>query len=285
MNTKKLDQSIAIAIASFINHKRDEASIKAKYPNVLLREDVLALLGEYCTVIYYPLENEANNGFHITGLVDKSGVEKHFVYINTNQTIEKQVFTAAHELGHVWDVDEYVAEQCDIKLDDQLSEDIINRFAAELLMPKDFFEAAFIAKHKKYSEESGRTLMLDALKMIVDLINLFFVPYKSVVHRFYELNIINEADALLLWGEGECPESEINDNVQKIMTERGYTQFINPTKRKWIDKLPELLERAEHRISPSKVAELRRLFELSSIEPVTDQLTETIDLTIKKEDE
>lgn len=56
--------------------------------------------------------------------------------INTNNTIEKQVYIAAHELGHVWKIDEKVLAKCDGNID---SEAIINRFAAELLMPAELF--------------------------------------------------------------------------------------------------------------------------------------------------
>ena len=39
--------------------KEYRAEIKAKFPNKLLREDVLDLLEDYCKVVYYPLEKEA----------------------------------------------------------------------------------------------------------------------------------------------------------------------------------------------------------------------------------
>ena len=92
--------------------KEYRAEIKAKFPNKLLREDVLDLLEDYCKVVYYPLEKEANNGFHVADIPDKDGNPLTFVFINTAQTLEKQIFTAAHELGHIWRVDDYVAEKC-----------------------------------------------------------------------------------------------------------------------------------------------------------------------------
>jgi len=110
MEKNCLSDIIVGHITHFINEKRESQILKTKFPNQLLREDVLDLLDMYCTVIYYPLENESNNGFHITGIPHKNGEEQHFVYINTSQTIEKQIFTAAHELGHIWEVDSYVLE-------------------------------------------------------------------------------------------------------------------------------------------------------------------------------
>lgn len=68
----------------------EKRSSLEEFPNTLLRSDVLQLLEKYCTVIYYPLDEQSNNGFHVTGIPDKNGVLKHFVFLNTNQTIEKQ---------------------------------------------------------------------------------------------------------------------------------------------------------------------------------------------------
>lgn len=287
MNTKKMSQDIVLAIIDFINEKRSEATVKVKYPNVLLRADVLKLLDEYCTVIYYPLENETNNGFHITGLLDKHGVEKHFVYINTNQTIEKQVFTAAHELGHVWNVDKHVAERCGIELNDDLSEAIINRFAAELLMPEEVFVPAFLVELDKHPNTNGSFEFMEALKISAELITLFFAPHKAVVHRWFELGAINETNAHVLWGDGEYSKAQIDEWIKQIMAEKGYPQFVNPSNTKWIDKLPQLLDQAarSNRISPGKIEEFRNLFQLSDTGPVTNQVNETIDLTNMKEDE
>ena len=57
----------------------------------MLREDVLDLLDKFCTVVYFPLENEENNGFHMTGIPLADGSKHNFVFINTAQTISWQV--------------------------------------------------------------------------------------------------------------------------------------------------------------------------------------------------
>lgn len=96
--SRYLPQNVVEFIVQFILEKRQSVELITKFPNPILRSDVLELLDVYCTVVYYPKENESNNGFHVTGILDRLGNEKHFVYINTNQTIDKQIFTAAHEL-------------------------------------------------------------------------------------------------------------------------------------------------------------------------------------------
>ena len=66
-----------------------------------------------------------------------NGKLEQFVFINTMKAVQEQTWTAAYELGHVWKVDSYIRESLD--QDDFDSEDLVNRFAAELLLPKDIF--------------------------------------------------------------------------------------------------------------------------------------------------
>ena len=61
--------------------------------------------------------------------------------INTNNTRERQAFSATHELGHICRVDQRVRERVPFECDNdaEMNEKIIDRFAAELLMPRDLF--------------------------------------------------------------------------------------------------------------------------------------------------
>ena len=285
MIKKNLDDQIVDVINEFIGEKRNTPQIKATFPNALLRNDVLNLLDIYCTVIYFPLPNERNNGFHITGIVDKNGEEKHFVYINTHQTIEKQVFTAAHELGHVWKVDEYVASKCN-NLQEDMSEDIINRFAAELLMPREQFISAFESEYQKIGASEGGVSLSQAMQMILALMLLFFVPHKAVVYRLYELGKITERAFKVLIGEDAISEEAINKYLEHLLRETKQDSFLIPTNRKWIDGLSELLATAEekHSVSKEKINNLRSLFDLPCEENVDETFEKMMDIPIKKED-
>ena len=66
--------------------------------NMIIKDDIFGILENHCTVVYYPIENEINCGFHTKRFV-KDKLED-FVYINTAKTVAEQVFAAAHELGH-----------------------------------------------------------------------------------------------------------------------------------------------------------------------------------------
>lgn len=272
----RLDERYVQAIRELIQDKFEEDHIRTDFPNRLLREDVLSLLDRYCTAIYFPLEDEENNGFHITGVPDKTGQERHIVYINTAQTIEKQVFTAAHELGHIWKVDQYAVQQVGVLLDDELGERIINRFAAELLIPKDLFEQWFEREYQRLQEENGKIKIRNMLKVIVTLMDQFFAPPKAILYRCWELEKMSDAAFWLLQGEDEVPKAEIDQAIREIIRDSGYIQFQEPTFRKSIEGLAELLNKAELQqcVSVEKIKRLRDLFGL--VPPANNEQMDTL---------
>lgn len=73
------DAGIINTITKFVRNKLNDDNIRVAFPNALLREDVLELLDRYCTVVYYPLYNESNNGFHIN-LPQSDGDKCHFCF-------------------------------------------------------------------------------------------------------------------------------------------------------------------------------------------------------------
>lgn len=64
--------------------------------------------------------------------------KKIFVFINSAKKTEKQIFIAAHELGHLFKIINKIDKQ-DLE-DGEDEEDVVNRFAAELLMPELIFK-------------------------------------------------------------------------------------------------------------------------------------------------
>ena len=73
-----------------------------------------------CVVLYYPLEEESIDGCHIEKPVN--GHMEQFVFINSNNTRERQAFSAAHELGHIWQVDKRLEKKVpDIEFDSEVA--------------------------------------------------------------------------------------------------------------------------------------------------------------------
>lgn len=128
-------------LPSVVEQFREENEIKL---HTIIKDDIFRLLNKYCIIIYYPLEDESNWGFRTKRFVN--GKLEDFVFINTARTLAEQVFIAAHELGHVWDVNSKLADIApeSKNLTAKEEEDIIDRFAAELLMPPQRFKGSFM---------------------------------------------------------------------------------------------------------------------------------------------
>lgn len=268
-------------IKEFIEIKLKELNLE-KYMNEPIKDRVLDLLDTLCIVVYYPLPGEDNNGFHITDMPFANGSKQHFVYINTAQTMEKQVFTAAHELGHLWEIDNYILKKFpELNLDD--SEDgreaIISRFAAILLMPKDKFLKRWEEERKNNTEETVSTVSF--IKIIVLLMEDFFAPIKSIVLRFFELGVIEQKTVDKLLNDSEESKEKMSVAFRKYIADYGLVQFLNPTNKRWIDGFAAKIDEAEEKdlVSRTKINELRKQFGFESNKIITD-LNEEI--SIKK---
>ena len=229
------------AIRRFIKSKEDE--IKRDSFNTILRDDIFRLLAKHeCVVVFFPKGDEDNNGFNVKYFV--SNEWKHFVYINTAQYKEKQIFTAAHELGHVWDIIAWMNKE-GLSGDEEWEEVVINRFAAELLMPVGEFNKFTEKIIGEICEESGKQSVSggDVIHAITAIMNEFFTPYKSVVYRLYELGFMSKinAEALL------CNHEAFHELSRLIAHEKGYSRLYQPPdERKWIDGLKDMLDRAKN---------------------------------------
>ncbi len=273
-----LPMEIENIIIPWKKDKWDKLNLAGPFPNKLMREDALKLLDKFCIVVYYPIGDEKNHGFHITDVPFKSGKKENFVFIDTKQTKEKQVFTAAHELGHIWDVDKFVLQN--IAVEDyndytELNEKIISRFAAILLMPADEFKATYKEQFEKYSNDDGKITVANMLKLIAVLMMHFFAPRKSVIYRCVELEIIPIGIANILLGESSIRSEIIDNAMREAYSELGYVQFLQSYEVKWIDGLAEILEKAEQEknVPQRKIDVLRKKFNISkqaNIEEMND---------------
>lgn len=267
-------------IREFIYKKLKREDIYASYPEQLLREDTLELLDRFCTVVFYPLEDEENNGFHVS-VPFKDGHEQDFVFINTAQTMEKQIFTAAHELGHIWKADEAILHSLGLENTVQHHEAAINRFAAVLLMPEERFKNVLAIELRKLCNEDRSISVLNLYKLIVILMNYFCVPMKSVILRMFELKCLSQTDADLLLGADEKAEISIGNLVDSLIADFGFIKLQKPSCKRHIDRLPEFLDRAEKQqaLSQEKINHIREKFELNPPVQTGMELDKEISLT------
>lgn len=265
------------ALRKIITDNRKRLTSKGLYINDIVREDIFDILDDSCTVVYYPLpEDEENDGFHVTMPVDykRDGDTEHFVFLNTSKPIEKQVFAAAHELGHIWVREDLFwdkeLEAVLPKNPDNLDE-VMNRFAAELLMPYEWFQKSAREQLIRYTRQ-GKIFITDVIRVVASLMNQFCVPAQAVICRFHETRIVRkEVCQSLLTGpeDWETHEYEafFKSTLQKCVDEGGYRMLLKSTGKKGIKDFPDVLNKMEGKglFSEQKTARLREKLDIPKI--------------------
>ncbi|AKN33780.1 hypothetical protein Ccar_24320 [Clostridium carboxidivorans P7] len=253
-----LSENIINGIEQLVQEIKQEKNIK----NEIIRDDVFSILQALdCIVLYYPLEGEENDGCsgcHIEKPVN--GKMEQFVFINTNNTRERQAFTAAHELGHILKVDKRLREK--FPEEEFKCEVVINRFAAELLMPRELFKEAMEFKLKEMHYTGPTIKALDLVKLIAYLMNYFFVPFKSVVRRLNEIGRLDEKFNKKIFTYKD------SDYLKEIINAEQYTRLNIITKLKSMDNLQDHLLAAEESkvINETQINNIRKEFEIKPVE-------------------
>lgn len=231
-----------------------------KKSNRIIKEDIFKILEMNSKTLYYPIKDD-----DICGFVYKLRDNK-IAYINTFVPMEKQVFAAAHELYHILysDIDNGDIVNSGV-LEEELPSDEIsredfkaNRFGAEFLVPEEVFRNELSIREIKKNSI--------ALREIVELMDVFLVPYKTLVRRLYEIDHISlekckeffheedrkEDAGVMLWQKrlGLCKRN--NERTNDIKFDKLVDMALKLYDRKQItyEKLKYLLGLAK--LSPSE---------------------------------
>lgn len=181
MSAKKMMYLDRITIGDIKQKARDKRTEYHKL-NDIIGNQIFNILELESKVLYYPLEDEEVWGFSET-IKDTP-----FVCINTSIPYEKQIFAAAHELYHLWyeNVNELIlSSELEEDKDTQVKmiELKANRFAAEFLVPQELLEQEIRTYCK--NEDFG-------VKQILKLADVFMVPFKTMLKRFYETQKVHK---------------------------------------------------------------------------------------------
>ncbi len=235
-----------------INKVKDCAKEKlglCRKGNDIIGTQIFAILSLYARVIYYPLGKDAPWGFtRISGSKNDVSLEKPFVALNSSIPVDCQVFAAAHELYHIWyernpDVlpADLLSEQ-----DKKTSEKKANRFAAEFLIDEVLLKQEIeLYKIKTFT-----------IKSILQLAELFTVPYRTMVKRLNEIEVISDADQGKFLAETE-------DSIE-MYKKRYSISLQKPDNRIAMDNLIELAVTSYERgyITYEKLEYLLRMSDL-----------------------
>ncbi len=258
-----MEQALSKAVVEKIIELTDAELKEHGIVNEIVRDDVFSVLDSHCIILYYPLPEDDINGYHINRMINDKPQE--FVFINTANTTEKQVFAAAHELGHVLKVDEKIIKEFDLNSSTEISEKIINRFAAELLMPEKIFvdKADNILKTLNVKDKISIGNMV---YLIVCLMNEFLVEFEAIVRRFNELKKISDASRDLLLKLKNIPD--FYDEITSLAKASNFTRLFIKSNNRSIKNLKELVDKANEKqtLTETKIKSILKTFEIKQVE-------------------
>lgn len=240
--------------------RKNEILEELEYGEEIIRDDIFKLLRKKSRIVFFPLEQEKDlDGFHIEKTLNGEIVA--FVYINTAKNYEKCIFCGAHELGHIYKIEKDIkAVYPDVDFNSLEIDEIMNRFAAEMLMPKEIFIAKFKEFLHFYRKDKSIIRYAEMIKVIIALMDYFYVPYKAVVWRLWEIEF------LTLTGRQKFENIEKEDSniIDAYIFEGKYTRLRHPTKLKSFENLLENLTYAEQNkiYSKRRIEEMRNDFEI-----------------------
>lgn len=145
--------------------------------------DICGLLEERGGVKLYPLEL-ASDGFFGLSVAKDDGGPAIVVNVWDRISVERWIFTAAHELGHLLlHLGAYDVTKTE---ESREEEDEANQFASYFLMPQEVFV-------REWNEARGLLLVERVLKVK----RIFRVSYRTVLYRLSEQNVYGDK----IWGQ------------------------------------------------------------------------------------
>lgn len=162
------------AMPSGEKRAKDAAQKARKYLGLSEKEPIHDIAGllESGGVKVYPLK-VASDGFFGLSVSEEEGGPAIIVNVWDRISVERWIFSAAHELGHLLlHLDSYELEET---MEDQEQEKEANIFASYFLMPQKAFE-------REWTETHG----LPFLERVFKVKRIFLVSYKTVLYRLSE---------------------------------------------------------------------------------------------------
>jgi len=193
--------------------------------------DIAGLL-ESCGIKVYPL-NLVSDGFFGLSVAEDDGGPAVIVNVWERISVERWIFSAAHELGHLLlHLDAYNIEEI---AEDDAQETEANVFASHFLMPEEAFKS-------EWDDTSGLPFVSRVLKVK----RIFQVSYKTVLYR------LSESLGNSIWGKFQ---SAYKLRTGKILTIKDEPEAL--TSDKFLQS-PEVLRSQEpDSLSPSHFIEDR----------------------------
>lgn len=169
-----------------------------------VKDDIFRIIKSFKDVhlVKMPIEDENITAFILNR-------DKKFIFINSYVPLEKQIFGAAHELYHI--IYSNIIE-------DDLLQDAYNNIKDIEDFKANSFAACFLVPREQLKREIEIMGIDDKSIQLLDIIklmDLFAVPYKTMVTRLYEIGFIN--DEIIIDKFLSIPDRKENEGVLALI--------------------------------------------------------------------
>ena len=214
-------------IRKLVGEKRRSLGFIGEIP---IANDILTILDKLnIMLLEYPIESEGNRpAFSAAIMYSEEGDNKlTFIGLNTADYYDKQIFAIAHELYHFYlKAGTHLSRPDDEE--NNLREVKANRFAAEFLLPETVLESIVLDEFKTSSLDSihHKTLM----RFIARLQCTWWLPYRSLVKRLYEIEAITSKQYTELYNVDERDLSRKYGKIGQAINSDFFLKLNMPTK-------------------------------------------------------
>jgi Zn-dependent peptidase ImmA (M78 family) len=265
MNPAKLNEVQIDEIRKLAGEKRRSLG----FVETPIANDIFTILDRLdIMLLEYPIEPEGDRpAFSAAIMYSEEGDKKlTFIGLNTADYYDKQIYAIAHELYHYYTKSgSHLSRPGDEE--SSLIEVKANRFAAEFLLPETVLESIVLDEFKTSSLEKIQHKTL--LRFIARLHCTWWLPYRSLVRRLYEIEAIISDQYSELYSIDERDLQGEYSKIGQAINKEVFLKLNQPTKNVGT--------------SPNEIEIIIRNFEDNLIDE--DKFAETLSLFKKTPDE
>lgn len=200
--------------------------------NTPVRDNLLRYLEEQGIIVcHYPFKDGSKIDANITIFHTEEPIK--FIGLNSSLYYDEQIFALAHELYH------YLTESglafSDNDEDDKEMEEMADRFASELLLPKNGLEDS-LAENFGEGENLRDLSQLRVLRFIAQLQVEYWLPYRLILKRLQEEKIFPEKIIATLSAVKERDEEGSYGQILKNMNPEIYALLNSQSRQISVSK-------------------------------------------------
>lgn len=222
------DDSLVLSDQQIFEAKRlasEARRLFGVYPNIPIGSDIRLLLEKNDVLLCeYPYPD--SQGTHTYGNITwiKNGDEIiTFIGLNTSSYYDEQIFAIAHEIYH-YTTKTGKAYTPDVEYEDQITEKMADRFAAELLLPAEVLFSLVtdvFGKVNMYDVPENKTL-----RFIARIQCDWWLPYQAIINRLFEEKLISVEQYNNLYDLDCRSENGVYRRILKS-TDREISELLN----------------------------------------------------------